>query len=371
MFNFVRGRGKDSKALLVLEAWLLQNRCIEICSSGKRVLINPHVPAAFRHPGHVRFMRNHQEKLSTINSYINVLSNRWSNMDELCPRDPADSLQRCFRDAANGLSPFCIAATVWRVWVMPERGAGELCAIWCATCAEYKCSVLFWGHGVMGGVRAKAASVSPPPEGIWWGFWARRVGLKSVNGCDEKTILQQSFSPRYSVLQGMCPRALFCASPDLFSPHLAFGPSRHWGTVVNWKQRVMASSPLWTWAHHGAREPAGHHTWKGEAVPLGADSEEGRLCPPPHLETSLCSCWLRGARMAAPGTASGLTCVTGCGQLKTLVPQEQNQKILQCRKRNEGPVAVCRITVIHPSFLPGFLHSYHGGAGRLRKYMCK
>lgn len=73
----------------------------------------------------------------------------------------------------------------------------------------------------------------------------------------------------------------------------------------------------------------------------------------------------------APGTAPGLTCIKGCDHLKTLVPCQQNQKILVCMKGNKAPITVHRITIIHPIFFPGSLHSYRGGAGRLQKYMCK
>lgn len=73
----------------------------------------------------------------------------------------------------------------------------------------------------------------------------------------------------------------------------------------------------------------------------------------------------------APGTALGLMCIMGCNHLKTLVPCQQHQKILVCMKGNKAPITVHRITIIHPIFFPGSLHSYRGGAGRLQKYMCK
>lgn len=162
--------------------------------------------------------------------------------------------------------------------------------------ARHECSLLFWGHGVIGGVRAKAARVL-------------YVGLKSTNEYAKKTDLQQSFSPRYEILRSMCPRALFCALPNLFSLHLAFGPPRRWETVEHWKQRVRTTSQPSVsvgapgWAHQGGHTRVGvsrlvFASGRGKAVPLRADCGERRPVPTASAGTSPCSCHLRDAAMA-------------------------------------------------------------------------
>lgn len=232
--------------------------------------------------------------------------------------------------------------------------------------ARHKCSVLFWGHGVIGGVRAKAARVL-------------YVGLKSANGYAKKTDLQQSFSPRYEILRSMCPRALFCALPNLFSLHLTFGPPQRWETVEHWKQRVRTTrqpsvsvgAPGWGRANWFS------HLEEGGQCPLEPTVGREGLCPLPQLGplparvTWGMQQWhLSGP--STPGTALDLTCIMGRDHLKILVPREQNQKILMCRKGDKDPITVRRITIIHLRFFfPSSLHSYHGGAGRLQKYMCK
>lgn len=108
--------------------------------------------------------------------------------------------------------------------------------------------------------------------------------------------------------------------------------------------------------HYRGDEPAGLHIWRGEAIPLRVDAvgREGP-CPKPHLQTSLCFFLAEGHHKhllgpTAPGTALGLTCIAGCDNLKTLVPCQQNWKILVCMKGNKAPITVHRIAIIHPIF---------------------
>lgn len=88
---------------------------------------------------------------------------------------------------------------------------------------------------------------------------------------------------------------------------------------------------------------------------------------------ALCLFWLRHTTAAPPGAHHpwkssrphmhhGIIWKPLC---------HDNQKILVRMKGNKAPITVHRITVIHPIFFPDSLHSYHSGAGRLQKYMCK
>lgn len=102
--------GKDSKALLLYKEHDCCKTDILKSLSEKRVLINPFVPTTFRHSDNVHFIRNHQQKLTTVDTFVNALSNRWSNVNELCHRDTADSLRGCFRWL---MSPV-LSALLWR-----------------------------------------------------------------------------------------------------------------------------------------------------------------------------------------------------------------------------------------------------------------
>lgn len=177
----------------------------------------------------------------------------------------------------------------------------------------------------------------------------------------EKTILQQPFSPRYKFCRSHAWELCFVLhqahSPhtQLFGHHSARKQlnteGRGWGPAAfhdcgctteemslldfpsGGREAIPFQQGLTQW---GEKADDHHLTWRSLFAYFGWGTPQQHLLGP-----------------TAPGTAPGLTCIKGCNHLKTLVPCQQNQKILVCMKGNKAPITVRKITIIHPIFFSG------------------